>query len=313
MPFGIYDAVRQAATKKKKPDSAGNKKAAPPDKAVSEITILLTGRTTAALTDFAAGLHADMSPVTNSEGLAFYSQNNETIQEILQRQKKLSAIFLGGNKVQYRLEDSDNSGGKSYSFQLSQAGMPEHCFKIQLLCISIAELLSSGVPNCDMLWILADAPCYEEENDSCRTSFSQMLTYAKEQEIPVYLLAGQFEKFGKIRDSVSGCTIERTVYSFLTEHIHSCFETEGIPIFPVQIYGGLSYQETDDDGTLVFEENHFNGLCIYKSAGCYIPALYALEFLYTGEQEDNEIISKVRKINRIQKAAFFSAGIEIGG
>lgn len=334
MPFGTYKAVCTAHSKikesklPKKKTSSVDAKAEPSSVPVTEqvipivpriesteITILIAARTVAAAQDFIAGLHMNMSTAVSNEGLAFYSNDNIVIQDLLNRQHRLSNFFRD-NSTSYRLEPAENDGIVSYLFFISRSGMQQCSYKINILCAT-AETIASNLPHCDIVWLLTDAPFYLNENHmgSYGVSLISVAAAAEKSNRPVYILAAQFERSGKIRDNGSCCSVEKNVYTFLTDKIKSILGelAEKYPVFPVQIYGGLSYKETDSTGVVVFEENRFGGLSIYKPAGCYIPLLYAIEKIFSGDRlNETDILNSIRKMNRTQRLQFSSDGIETG-
>lgn len=316
MPFGCYNAVKVMSDS---PQVAKEDKVIKKDN-VMELSILLTGRTVASLTDFVAGLHDNLTQIANTVGLALFSNDPVTTRVLLQQQKQIPALLTEGDNVSYKLCDgvSETAIRKTFYLMLSKAGIQSFSFKINFKCATTEDILSNGIPACDMLWSLADAPFFEENQtayDRYIPNAAALITGAKENNLPVFLLAGQFEKLGKIRNSDDVCFITNDLFSSLTKCISNKLGeiADYCTILPVQIYGGLIFKEIDADGSLVFGGNRYGGLRSYNPLACHIPLLYALEQINTGEQfAANEIVAKIKQLNRAQQTVFLSAGIVTG-
>lgn len=346
MPFGMYRAVLNEKKKpeKTKPESRPQpvrqfspapapvpqqpvkpvKETPPPvlpsvpAASPTEITVLIAARTRTAACDLAAALHIDMSPAASSAGLSFYSNDNETIQSVLRRQKMISSFFLGSGEVIYKLDDTKSGESGRYIFNLGIPGMQKRCYKVNIVCAAASELASGSLPYYDALWVLADAPLYSESSisDVFSSSVPGVIRSALGSDKPVFVIAGQIENSGKIRESGSICSIERDVYDMLSKSISRAFGLEkgSLPLLPVQIYGGLGYKETDPYGCVVLEDNRRGGMCIYKPVGCHIPLFFTIERCFsTRGASDPDILRKVISFNRKQLSEYKAGGISIGG
>ena len=329
MAIGSLNAVFSAKNKKKPAPKPGPKPGPVPqntapgplnDKTINnimDIRILLTGRNLQSLTDLVAAVHLNMNPIVSDHGLAFFSEDNVTIREILQRQQQIPTVFFM-DEVRYALgrpANPEEPRSRCYSLILSRAGYQSFSFRISFLCVSTQDLAAGGLPPCNCIWVLADAPLYEEDLLGGYTGEANgLIGAAAEMGIPVFVLAGQFEKFGKIRMENGLCNIERDVYNHLKEKIVSAIPNASrCPILPIQIYGGLAFTGMDPDGSLIFGENMFGAMSTYKPEGCHIPLLYSMEKINTGTQfHDNDIVAGIRALNRAQRSAFSYSNIETG-
>ena len=324
MAIGSLNAVFSAKAKKDRTSRKTPEQQTPPgpleNKTISnimDIRILLVGRNLPELTDLIAAVHADMNPAVSDRGLAFFSEDNVTIREILQRQQQLPTVFFT-DEVRYELGRPAAPGEpprRFYSLILSRAGFQSFSFRVSFMCAAAQDIAATGVPQCSSVWVLADAPLYEDApSGGYAGEANGLIGAALQTGVPVYVIAGQFEKYGKIRVDRGLCSIERDVYGFIKERIVSAMpNAAGCAVLPVQIYGGLSYRSAEPDGTLVFGENTFGAMSAYKPEGCHIPLLYAMERINTGLGfTDNEIVAGIRALNRAQRGAFAYSNIETG-
>ncbi len=282
--------------------------------AVMQIRIAVAGRSIAEILDYIAGLHTNMNNLVGNAGLAFFSEAGAQLGELLERQKAISGIFTDPEMTEYRVADGlENGDGapKAVSWTLSKAGVQSFRFQISFDCVTYAQLLGDRLPACDMLWVFGDALLYAQNAPSAPGGSDALALIArgKEANLPVSLIAGHVEQFGRIRERDSVCSVDGDVCKKVREALGGGDDTAFIP---VQVYGGLTFKTVEGDGCLVFEENKFGGMREYKPEGCHIPLLIAMEQVNAGaDSAGNEILEAIRKLNRVQRTEYASAGLDI--
>ena len=339
MPFGYYEAEYKTKKKKvEKPQVQMNRPAPvrpappPPPKApvntpippipnfqvagnIMNVSILIAGRSVGEGVDLVTGVYENANNLLNEHGLSLYADDNAISFELLQKQQQLRSLISGGSQDSYDPDAGLQQGIRVYTLKISPSGVQDAGIQLNLVCSTCAAAMSA-LPQCHSVWVLADAQMYDEQDGGYASAASQVLSAAKSAGMPASIVMCQFEKYGKIRNKDNMCSAEQDVYYNLSGKIKGALSCSlyGVPIIPVQIYGGLAYGGPSDNGGAVFSANRYGGLVDYKPEGCYIPLLDTIDRVNSARYMiDNQIIHTIKQLNRQQKTEFFRYGIEIEG
>ena len=278
---------------------------------IMQIQILVVGRTVSEAEDFVAGMYEDINPAIEQNGISLYSEDNRVSTALLDRKKRLEALCRSDKPI-YAPANEDQTP-KTYTLMLSRSGIQNFSIRLTMHCTAASA--AGSAPPCNCVWVLADAPVYEDSADSYAAAATGILNAAANAGSHTVLVMSQFEKYGKIRNRDHLCSIESDVYRRLSAKLkESIAPSADVPIIPVQVYGGLAFDRTDGSGAPILGENRFGGLASYKPEGCHIPLLYAIEQVNSGSSlNDNLIISTVKKLNKAQTVEFSRYGVNLGG
>lgn len=266
-----------------------------------KLNILLYGRTMSAMQEFLCSMNENMSKELPQGGMAYYTTELQAISDIVDKKKKLERFFWEFSKNDWTCP-ANQELNKIYTFSISPAGTQDKTldFVVHCCCYNAAGAVSAQ--QADAVWYLADAPVldanvgYDAYRDFLKGALGSLPASSGSAEKPVCLLLSQIEKdghFGGVRDE---CLLKPNVSKLLLSRCRELFSGNApVAVIPVQVYGGLEYVGTDENGNPTLRLSDGGFYQSYIPENCQIPGLYTLW-----------------EIARIRQTDFF-AGASCGG
>ncbi len=325
MPFGFYEAELFPSRKKENlPENAGRYAikdtsvppvsnpvadlpapvtAAPSANVgnIMNITIVVASRTRNEALDLIAGIYQNANSYVEKSGLSLTCFENLWTPHIIMRQKQLQSIFNGG--VAYESVIRSEPPQDPVVLIMSRPGYQRYGIQLNFVCMTTAQA-AEALPACHALWVLANEDTYGETPDGTAAA---LFTASKQAGVPAYLLLTEFEKYGKIYNDDGMCIMDSDVYRELLLKVSAVYgeSLRGIPVIPVQIYGG-ELIHSESSGTMP-------DAAFYSPEGCHIPMLMSVERINTGSRfVDNDLIRDVKKLSRAQTEVYLQYGIKTG-
>ena len=273
--------------------------------------ILLIGREQRLILDFLCSMNINMNDISGGAGLAFYTEDHETMSLIIETKKQLEEIFYAQGSGTERKEMGEETGTRKYSFDISFAGKQSRCVELEFTCVTPEELRGGNLnpAGVEAVWVLAEEPCLEQRgadgdlaawlaawrNRNGAGEASEHAGDGKQKGknaavLPVFFLACQFEHLERFRVRQDEIGLSMKTKRHVAENIKNAYgyaaEESGWKIMPVQIYGGLEYGGTDENGNMKLEMSRNGFYRRYVPVGCHMPVAYTLsEHMRSGNAE----------------------------
>ena len=261
---------------------------------VSVLNILLVGSSAETMRDYVTGLFYNARDLFVQNGLAFYGENNAVDNVFSERKQRLQGLFASYGDSEYKLSAQQSAGMETFSLRLGVAGNPQQSLAVRITCAVFTQF--PPVEGFDAVWIMADAEVYQTPG-SDKITATPVLYAANQAGKPVLLIAGQMESFGRFSTQDDGiCSITNKENKAILHSLAVSWgdEFNGKSVFPVQIYGGLTYKRKDDQGNTVLEKN--SGWS-YNPAACHLPLLFTIKMVHEyGRQIDSDVFGIVRHL-----------------
>lgn len=304
MAFGTFMASPKsgAARKPRKtiPQAPPDPEPVPEEPAVqpqsvsaSRIQVLLLGRNMALIQDYLCSMYQNMTEAMNAEGLSFYTQERETIADMVNRKKKLEQFFWEQSSADWVCRTEEPSV-KSYGFAISPAGVQGQTMDIVIHCAT-PDQLPTAWEQMDAVWVLTDGALFDPALDDAYTQYVRsFLSYLSPQQgenyRPVCLICSQIEKFGHFRKSGFQTALPYhvldTIRSRAVETFGSaCVAPEQVQFMPVQVYGGLVFSGLLDGDWPILRIGQNGYYQSYIPELCHIPALYTIRTISKVRQD----------------------------
>ena len=273
--------------------------------------VLLIGRDQRLILDFLCSMNINMNDIAGAAGLAFYTEDHETMFLIIETKKQLEEIFYAQGGETDRKEMEEETEPRKYFFDISFAGKQSRCVELEFTCVTPEALRGGNLSPAgfDTVWVLAEEPCMEQggaDGDLAawlaswrnRTRSGEAAEYGGNGKQKgknaaaqsVFFLACQFEHLERFRVRQDEIGLSMKTKRHVSENIKNAYgyaaEDTGWKIMPVQIYGGLEYGGTDENGRLRLEMSRNGFYRRYVPVGCHMPVAYTLsEHMRRGDAE----------------------------
>ena len=255
------------------------------------ISILLLGNSQRLLCNYLCSMNVNMNEIMGRDGLAFYTEDHQTMSRMVAAKKELDGIFYRRGQMRDELEERDLEGEQTYSFRISVAGKQSKCLELTFTCLTEESLEQGLGRNFDAVWILAEEPSLRDGRDGflyeCLDRLNNM-----EEKPPVLFLMAQFEYLERFRVLEQEVSLSYQTQERLAEYIRSLWrESVGqdgasCELLAVQIYGGLEFTGWDEHGRTRLEISKSGFYQRYIPVGCQMPVIYTVNACTEGEAAD---------------------------
>lgn len=245
------------------------------------ISVLLVGYSQRTICNFLCSMNMNMNDIAGEAGLAFYTEDHQTMSRMIEAKKRLDGIFYSRQSAAEQPDEEESCKMQRYAFRLSLAGRQSRCVEFEITCVTREQVQQSGPQQFDALWILEEEPHLEQG-----TGISGVYGLCKEsgnEEKPVLFLASQFEHLERFRVLEREVSLSYETKEKLAEYIRTSWEREAgfteavCRMIPVQIYGGLEFAGWDERGEGKLEVSKSGFYQRYIPVGCQMPLIYTVE------------------------------------
>ena len=289
MPFGSFRAQKRES----RPGAAKTEKAPTmPEPAIAGSTklhILLIGRSISLIQEFLCSMNQNMSQALHQQGLTYYTRELESITDVVSVKKKLEQFFWNFSTDDWTYSN-DETGSRVYTFSISPSGNQNMALDFVIHC-AVLEQEESAWEQADVCWILADGLLLD--GDAGYDRFGQYAAEALRRFSgkPVCLILSQIEKWGHFSKVNDITVFPKDVYQKLIavcEEKIPVFgdEKQSVPVFPVQIYGGLEYVGADESGQPRLRISQSGFFRSYIPENCELPGLYTIQTICAHRETD---------------------------
>lgn len=274
-------------------------------------SILLVGRSQAAMRDYLCSLNQNMNEVLSGSGLSYYTREYAAITDIVAAKKHLDGYFWTGQETEYVCADPEEEKAcVNYIFSISPSGNQQVCLDFNFCCMTPQEAESAGAASADAVWILAEEPSIEEEDTYAKAlgRFLGLLqnkgTSAPDAGNGVFILLSQFEHRvhfkGNETENFLNEGARKKLYDSCRQAFGGIRSASAAMLFLLQIYGGLQYVGRNEQGAPVLSVSRNGFYQKYLPAGCHLPLLYLLEASVPKDafwqgREGEEVWAKLQK------------------
>lgn len=284
MPFGSF------AVSERTPVARPMKAAPPPPPAPpmprsdgSVIHVLVVGRNLSIVREFLCSMSQNMGDALQTEGLAYYTRELQSISEVTAKKKQLEQFFWSFSQADWGYPE-DQVAGADYAFCVGPAGDQRRAAELALHCVTPnAQVDFSGA---DAVWLLTDGLLAAQGQADPYTNFLQNVLYAlatdqSGRERTVCLVLSQIEAMGHFDTPMGRTKLPDQVWNYLLDLCRSLFGPPcgGMPVsvIPVQVYGGMECVGPDGKGDPVLRIGRSGFYQSYIPENCQIPALHTIE------------------------------------
>ena len=314
MPFGSFwikkkeekkkvrEEIPQKEKVRKKEESAP--RSSPPDYDFSirpgavgyRISVLILGRSQQLIRSFLCSMNVNMNETVGEGGLAFYTEDHDTMSRMITVRKELDEFFYNRREEKEEQREPEPEGIQRYDFRISLAGRQSRCLEFSLTCVTEQDLSEHSVTlsDFDTLWVLEETPYLERQKGI--GGLYQILGYPKgEEELPVkpvFFLISQFEYLERFRVFGQEITLSFSTKENLTGLIRESLNLTAddrlkyAHVLPVQIYGGLEFIGWDEAGNLLLDISESGFYQRYIPVGCQMPLIYTAQSCLKENQAD---------------------------
>ncbi len=249
----------------------------------STIPILLIGETHELIADFLCSMQENLNETLPQGGIAYYTDNNDTISRMAKVKKGISACFGGDPSLRWPEYGDDSNEPRIYSFSISKAGNPQNAIALNFMAVTpYSNGAAALAGRAAAVWILV--PGNAESNPE--TEYEEMVKHillsmgdaVKARNVEIII--SQFEHMGLFRDSGSIAelpgNLKDELYTACRSRYEEIFVQLGAKarVCAAQIYGGLEFYERNESGKPVYYVN-IEGRCAgYAPVACHIPLLH---------------------------------------
>lgn len=283
MPFGSFIALPKTPVVKPKKDPAPIQAPPPldiPHTSITEIDhvdIGIVARNLSVIQDFLCSMYQNSTEALHTEGLAFSTQELNTITDVVRGKKRLEQHFWEGAK-QWLCENDDN-GEKSYTFCINPSGDQNSVLSITLHC-AVAPSLPGGWENMQALWLLTDGVMFSDAPE--KDAYYDFLRGFMGRGGNKSLILTQIECAGHYSTAGGRLRIPEKERQTILRACVRTFgdvsgETEKVNVFPVQVYGGLEFSGINEEHAIVLSTGKNGYYQSYIPQFCHIPLLSTLK------------------------------------
>lgn len=282
MPFGFFGIESEVFKEDgEKGENISTKDAAD----YSIIPILIIGQTQQVILDYLCGLKQNMDEVLMNSELSYYTKDRHTILEIVRTKKELEKFFWEDMDAEWPKESKEitSINPEYYAFSISPAGRQQDSVDLKFCCVTPESDYVSLAEEAAMVWILAKAIEGKEAENLYEKAVRQTLfSLGKYPEKTVMLLLSQFEHlecfYGDGASSIISSKLRDRLYKNCRHAYAECLKSEkhNIMMCQIQLYGGLRYIYSRENGEPVFGVGKDNYCSGYVPVGCHVPLFYLL-------------------------------------
>lgn len=291
MPFGVFKttSLMQQKEKKQKPEKYKDSGAYTPgtvsNSQISEIHIMLVGRTVGILSDFLCSFKENMTSALHDEGFTFFSMDAVLSLMDIDTKKRIENFFWTYKKDATYVSSTEELNA-TCSYSICPSGKQEKLLNLVFHCCQFQNSLSFMDDSINAVWFIADETAADSSvsYDAYRDYLKSAVNNAVQSENsktakPVCVLLAQIEKFAHFDKKGQRTYIPTTAEDQLFRNYMSSFGNslpDTVAVIPIQIYGGLEYKETDEQGRQLLGRGSTGYYQSYIPENCQIPAVYTL-------------------------------------
>lgn len=252
-----------------------------------QMSVLLVGHSQRTICNFLCSMNVNMNEMAGETGLAFYTEDHQTMSRMIAAKKELDGIFYNRRGVADELEERDLEGRQVYSFRISLAGRQSRCLEFSFTCVTEEELAQISIGAFDAVWILEELP-YLEKGAPISGLYQLFEDPQQAEGKPVLLLAAQFEYLERFRVVEEESSLSEETKAALKSRLETlwqqiCGENRAVcQMEAVQIYGGLEFTGWDAQGRARLEASKSGFYQRYIPFGCQMPLIYTAN-AYAGD------------------------------
>lgn len=288
MAFGSLKAnIRKARPVKEKTSS--NVPVVPENAPVPEthpgktrLTILLLGRAPAVMREFLCSMNENINEFLHPLGFAFYTQDLQTVSDIIEQKKKLEQFFWNFSKSDWPYGE-ESKPEQTYVFNISPSGVQQNAIELEIRCLTPESVRQTNRLDADAVWLLCDGALALETDDPFLDFIQDALNVIPTQaakNLPVCLILSQIEGVGHFTGRGELSKLPDDAEEKLNRLCRRYFSCDmPVAVLPAQVYGGMECVGLD--------ERHMPRLHIcqngfyqsYVPDNCHIPVLRTLQSL----------------------------------
>lgn len=303
MPFGSFEAERrQPRPRRPRPERPAREKPArerpekekperpkaeppveehiftdPPSKGRDRLNIVLFGRTLSIMQEFLCGMNLNMGEALSGLGLAFYTREAETINDIVGKKKRLEQFcwsFSGEDWLYPEQEDAE----QRYVFSISPSGGQDKALDLAIHCVTPESAERAAWAGADAVWLLCDGALLHSSADGFLYDIRNILDELPEEGPAACLIVSQCEQLGRFGGVGGRSELPAAASAEITRLCRESFPAgAAAAILPVQVYGGLECVGMDDLGRPRLHIGLSGFYQTYIPDNCHIPALYTIQ------------------------------------
>lgn len=251
----------------------------------SAISILIIGQNKQIILDYLCGLKQNMDKVFMDSELSYYTKDPCTIFEIVRTKKELEKCFLENMDAEWPKDSGEmkNANPEYYAFSISLSGWQQDSLDLKFCCATPDSDYVSLVEEASTVWILAKA-IEEEGKETLYEKAVKQILYLLEKypDKTVMMILSQFEHmecfYGDDASSMLSSKLCDRLYKNCCYTFAECLKTgkHNIMMCQIQLYGGLRYLYSRENGESVFGIGKDNCCFGYVPVGCHVPLFYFL-------------------------------------
>ena len=253
------------------------------------LKILVIGRNMAMIQEFLCAMNENMSEALQTQGLAFYTQELQTISDVVAKKKKLEQFLWSFSKQDWCYSEEDTHE-KKYVFSISPSGDQQKAIDLELQCITPDAETNMSWAQTDALWLLSDGALVLQEYDGFLSYLRDVLAGLPEQSAdekkPICLIQTQIESLGHFSGVAGMSRLPEKVERSITQMCRAQFVCDApVAIIPVQVYGGMEFVGLDDNHMPKLHIGQSGFYQSYIPDNGHVPVLFTLQSICADKQE----------------------------
>lgn len=293
------------------PEIRDERREAPPARGRDRLNIVLFGRNLSIMQEFLCGMNLNMAEALSGLGLAYYTRETATINDIVGKKKRLEQFCWNFSPEDWSYP-AEEEAERRYVFSLSPSGDQAKALDLCIHCVTPEAEDSADWAGADAVWLLCDGALLHSGSDGFLAELQAVLGELPE-DAAACLIVSQCEELGRFGGVGGRSELPEPA---LQELCRLCRERFSSPadaaILPVQVYGGLECVGMDDYGRPRLHIGQSGFYQTYIPDNCHIPALYTIQSLCeragTDYFADTESGGLVHGIHGIYGVKFGSLG-----
>ena len=109
------------------------------------ISVLILGRSQQLIRSFLCSMNVNMNETVGEGGLAFYTEDHDTMSQMIAVRKELDEFFYNRRDTKEDQEEPIPEGIQRYDFRISLAGRQSRCLEFSFTCVTEQDLSEHSV------------------------------------------------------------------------------------------------------------------------------------------------------------------------
>ena len=286
----------------------------PPSRGRDKLRIVLLGRSLSIMQEFLCGMNLNMSEALSGLGLAYYTRESATINDLVGKKKRLEQFCWSFSSDDWSYPEHEDAERRCV-FSLSPSGDQEKALDLDIHCVTPEAAEGADWSGADAVWLLCDGALLHSSSDGFLYELQAVLDELPEEGAVACLIVSQCEQLGRFGGVGGRSELPAAASQELCRLCRERFSTRAhVAILPVQVYGGLECVGMDEYGLPRLHIGQSGFYQTYIPDNCHIPALYTIQNICErGSSDyfaDSEQGGLVRGIHEIYSVKFGSLGWE---